>query len=285
MTVQTPSGRERFRLRLSPMQFSDGNKSVLEDAEALFTPIDLKTAPDIIGFTEVQTADNVEDILMRVGHEAGYQMLNPDRSGSLFAVHPMHHVASWEYRHVITAKVGMPAGNYGARGVLSCDIVTPAGNQIGVCTIHSLTAFRLGRGGSQGREALNTGLWEALTDEVTKRKRGSSVAFYLGDFNINARADRGDDPNAPYSILKRAGLNTIFDELDQWPSDGAQIDWIGRYAGDKRVNAVHMTRGPNRNSDHRLLDGIYDIDPLVLGPMPSQHQCPLCGLVHVGSIS
>lgn len=96
----------------------------------------------------------------------------------------------------------------------------------------------------------------SLIEAMTKASEGSGLGFYMGDTNpTKPQRVKGSEPS---TTLRKAGMPSIWQELDEFPAHMG-VNIIGRNKADTRVKAKSAKLFPPLGSDHYPMVATYSI--------------------------
>lgn len=258
-----PAGKTR-RLRLGhvSMQFSDTPEQMRQDVAAVFARAKERDYAWLTGTEAGAGADPLDKLLRAAAKAAGYRYFRPRRTDAWIAVREDLIAGGWRtyYAKVIDGE----AGKFTDKGPVEVAFDTPDLGRITILAGHYLTKGRPNpRDPQYGRyTAENQSLAHAIGERGRLGAKGSGLAFYGGDQNID---DRRDDTffGAPFT--------TAWDELGRWENTGhGPIDVIASWDGDGRVKAVDVDAFPDSevmlHTDHYLIEAAYDVRVLRKAP-------------------
>lgn len=244
---------ERLHIMQASCQYSDPAADAEADFRAAFS-----RRPDVIGFTEVDDEAR-KALLVRVGEDCGYVVHAPGGGGEV-AVAVRKSLPILE-TGAVKVNDGVPGpaakGGHRPRYIVSARFQW-AGNSVWFGEAHWSTGYGRNPGRQEDHVALTRAMISAVTDNAAHRR----LAFFGGDINIDEARDSGRDPLKPHNLFGKAGLVTIYDELNETPNTHGHstLDILGCYAGDGRVSAERVTVWPKGNSDHRQVSAFYNVE-------------------------
>lgn len=239
---------ELVRLRQSSMQRTDSKGQTRDDAAgALPTP--RAGTPDAVGFTELK--GNALQAVQERCKEKDWLLVRKGTVG--VALSPRNTLLE---RNVVDVLSGFRSpsgkGSYAARQIVEVTFRTPGGLIVTVHEAHWITDAP-----SDRREDKRRDQSERMAERVVLHSKGRRLSFWMGDTNED-EAKREGEVQRP---LTRAGLVSIYDDLDRYPNTHGRktIDVIGRCKEDRRVKAKNLRVGGKRHSDHRRVDAVYEV--------------------------
>lgn len=250
-----PTKVRRIRVGHASMQFSDTPEQMRQDVAAIFGRAKAKGLAWITGTEAGAGADTLDKLLREAAKAHGYRYFRPRRTDAWIAVREDLITGGWRthYKHVIDGK----ARKWAAKGAVGVTFNTAELGTITVLAAHYLTKGRPNaKDPAYGVNlAANQALAHAIDDLARASAKGSALAFYGGDQNID---DRRDD------TFLGGGFVSIGDELRKWPNTGhGPIDVIARWRRDGRVKPVAWDVYPDSelklHTDHYLIEATYDV--------------------------
>lgn len=235
------------------MKFNQSRAQIESDAEDI-----LSRESDFVGFTEAPPGGNVRPVLLEVALDFGYR-LHRGPGDTCIAVQRDWKVVDSGSELVVERKPG-PA-RLGGHGPRFIDFVTAErdGEIVSVHEAHWLTGYTR----SNERKAQHVEMTQAMIRNVRAHAPGRALSFFMGDININERLDQGKDPLRPHAQFTKAGLQTIWDELQTYTpgthGTGNPIDIIGKTVLDARVTGRKVKVWPKGHSDHRAMSAFYEV--------------------------
>lgn len=254
------SESEHISILLSSQEFNEKRADVESDAHTSFARGAMYMATTESGQAPVRP------VIEKVAKEHGYQAFYAEGGEHIFVASGIK-VVSHGFEHVLDPlRVPASQGGHGPRPVQWVDTVTPAGNEVSIVFAHWLTGFQLGNNKSDNvrREGYHLEQTLAVVQQVVDRAGQKAVAFWLGDTNVDEPKDTGADHQAIEYNFRQAGLQSIYDALDEYPDTHGKktLDVIGHYLKDKRVTPVKVTVEAKQHKDHHDVLAEYDIRPV-----------------------
>lgn len=249
---------QRLRLGHASMQFSDTPAQMAQDVRAIFTRAVNRDLAWLTGTEAGAGADPLDRLLREAAKANGYRYFRPKATDAWIAVRRDLIAGGWDehYAKVLDGQ----RGHYTDRGVVRVSFDTEQLGRLSVLAGHFLTKGRPGAKDPAYRVHVpeNTRLAQAIADEARRCAKGSALAFYGGDNNID---DRHDDA----FIVE--GFTSLSDELGKWPNTGhGPIDVIGTWDKDGRVKALRWAAFPDRelplHTDHLYVEGVVEVREL-----------------------
>lgn len=250
---------QRLRLGHASMQFSDSPAQMAADVRAIFARAVNRDLAWLTGTEAGAGADPLSRLLAEAAQANGYRYYRPKTTDAWIAVRRDLIAGGWDEFYggkVIDGKAGVSTD----KGVVRVSFDTAQLGRISVLAGHFLTKGRPEASDPAYRvnAPLNTKLAQAIADEARRCAKGSALAFYGGDNNIN---DRTDDA----FIVK--GFTSVSDELRKWPNTGhGPIDVIGTWDADGRVKALRWHAFPDAElplaTDHYYCEAVVEVREL-----------------------
>lgn len=245
------------------------------DSDAMFRA-DLKTILErgahAVGVTEVANRNRFEP-LREIAKQHGYRLVHPflpngKRAGEALLLNVEKGV-----QLVASGSIFVHSGTPGRDGHPPRSIVWAAcdwrGNRVTFNEAHWVTGYKDETRDPQ-RTVDHVKMTRAMIEQVKRTAQGRELSFFLGDINEDDNAGKTNDRTSPDWLFTEAGLQTIWDELGEYPGtmrrDGRTIDIIGSYVRDGRVTAHDVKRWPKLNSDHFQVSAWYDVERIVRRP-------------------
>lgn len=244
---------EIFKLLMASMQFSDGRRAIKRDAEQVFDVATIQDV-DVICFTETTKSNRVFDPVRRQAKRHKWAFQRGIRGDVRLAVNPKNQVLESSYVHVLDPQGGLRKGNYSARGIAEVTLRTKLKN---VATVHGAHWITEGGPANDVRAARRRLQSEMMVERVQLHGKGRRLSFWMGDTN----EDEGRREGEVQRPLTLGGLTSIYDELGKYPNTHGNktIDVIGAYRRDGRVRPVGVRTFGERDSDHLMALGVYEI--------------------------
>jgi hypothetical protein len=216
--------------------------------------------PLFCGFTELGIDSDMRTARKTV-ESAGYHFVGDTRADCGVAVHPSVTLLSEGYQHVHGGHlVANRNDRWYARGITWARGLVDDDEQLDVTfgEFHTITY----RSGSKARKYVRELMAKRVAELLNENSRGGRLAFAVGDTNED------DDPGskgAQASIWNRAGLVSLWDEVQQYPATipGAHvktIDWLLRPTHDKRAKPSDFKVVNVPGVDHHLVLATYDVE-------------------------
>lgn len=271
----------RVRTAHVSLQFSDTSKQHTSDIEKIFDRACDRKYAWIMGTESGPGAGNTGQELLRIGKDADYKLWVPSEqsqgSGSStdcwIAVRKDLIVSDWKTGYLpsfpgsseLYREQGLDSDldpRWGPKGVVTAEFKSiPQLGEINLAVAHHLT-----QGQRKGPDSVIHGVdhWalnEKLDDEIgawlKKQSKGRALGFASMDRNASDRRNPASIP----------GTTSLADELKKWQNTGhGDIDWILSVNADGRVKGVRFNVLDDSefhlHTDHFLVEGIFDIDPL-----------------------
>ena len=272
----------KIRIAHVSLQWSDSSKQHTHDIKAVFKQANERRYAWITGTEAGPGAGNTASELLRIGTEAGYRMFVPqiERSDAV----PAGRTDSWIAVREDLVKSGyredfqlvipgyeqikdkfhepVPKATWGPKGIVSVTFKSlPQIGEVNVAVSHYLTDAR---NPSSQFWPWNKKLADAISNWAKKVGKGTALAFYAGDQNMND--EKNNEPQG--DTFMGGDLTSIADELKQWKttSPHGPIDVIASYDGDGRVTGVRWKVYRDKqlflNTDHFLCEATYDVREL-----------------------
>jgi hypothetical protein len=273
-----PDDFDLLRLMHASMQFGDPTPQQSSDVERIFERAVKREVAWITGTESGPGSDDLPDLLLNIGKEAGYLLYVPNaqekRTGSStdgwIAVRKDLITGGWErgFDPVIPGSTqlydaqGLPKPGdifprWGPKGVIWVSFNTERLGRIGVSTAHYLTKGRRPNHPIRGVDHFewNRRLATAIGERATEQGDGKNLAFYGGDQNI---VDRDED------TFFGSPLTSAWDEVDRYENTGhGNIDVIASFDKDGRVEAQGIRALDDKefplNTDHFLTEAEYRV--------------------------
>lgn len=250
---------QRLRLGHASMQFSDSPAQMAADVSAIFARAVNRELAWITGTEAGAGADPLDRLLREAAKANGYRYFRPTRTDAWIAVRRDLIAGGWDEFYggqVIDGHAGQSTD----KGVVRVSFDTEQLGRVSVFAAHFLTKGRPGAKDPAYRVNAehNTRLAQAIADEARRVAKGSALAFYGGDNNIN---DRTDDP------FIVSGFTSVADELKRWPNTGhGPIDVIGTWDADGRVKALRWAAYDDSEfplaTDHYYTEAVVEVREL-----------------------
>lgn len=253
---------EKLTVVQSSMQFSDRKPDISADCKALMEQA-RDESWDIIALSETVKGNQVFGQMRHEVHKARWWFQGGIRGDVRFIVNPKHELMESGYAHVLDGRK-QKRGSFSARGVAEVTFRTPGGNIVTDHTTHWITGYKLGPKGNPQREAMFDQQTEAIIERVKLHGKGRRLSFWQGDTNLDEFKDRGGFSGGIHKPFRQAGLRSVYDELNEYPTTHGKrktIDVIGHYLPDTRVTAkdVRVLPRNGRNVDHLIVVATYHI--------------------------
>jgi hypothetical protein len=219
-----------MEVQSAAMQFSDDRDMHRHDLRII-----LGRKSQMVGTSEIDTPEFREDCRL-VAKEKGYRFCCPkDPITGKHTHEPIFIRNDLEFKSMVFEQIippGSIGGRHGPRGLTTVRAKW-LNNHVSLTWAHWLTDWD-----NEYRQKQNMKLLRAMSTRVQLEGLGNRLAWWGGDINWDI-----DDPtfNTPGQMLRERGLVTVFNELHKpdLPTHGSrQIDLIGSYRNDRRVQAV-----------------------------------------------
>jgi hypothetical protein len=257
-----PRETHRLHLMQASMQWRDTDAQTRADFDRILT-----RGADVIGMTEVSERNRNLRLLRDAAKPTGYQVFNDAAEEGFaggetaIAVRKNLDVRSHGAELVNEPEAGKPpAAGHSARLIQWVEVIWE-GNRVFVFEAHWVTGF----GRRPSRTEKHRKMTDAIIELVQRNGRGTRLAFFMGDVNLDEETDRGRRQAATHARFTEAGLTTVWDELAVYPGThgnaktGGTIDIIGSYDPDRRVSADSVRVWRKLNSDHLQVSAWYDV--------------------------
>jgi hypothetical protein len=242
-----------LHLQQASMKFNQSRAQIEKDLEDQFT-----RGADFVGHTEAPPRGNVRPVLLEVAADFGYRVHRGPGDTCISVARDWKVTDSGSELVVERKRAPLRLGGHGPRFI---DFVTAErdGEIVSVHEAHWLAGYTR----SAERKAKHLAMTQAMIHNVRAHAPGRALSFFMGDININERLDRGQDPKRPHAQFTKAGLQTIWDELQTYTpgthGPGNPIDVIGKTVRDVRVTGRKVKVWPKGHSDHRAMSALYEV--------------------------
>lgn len=265
------------------LQFSDPHWQQERDIVKLFHRATQRNYAWLTGTEASPGSGNMNGPLLdRIGAEAGFRMWVPSQSEGegqftdcWIAVRENFVHGPWrtDYEPVIPRSAKLYAEldhknptklkpKWGPKGLVTVEFKNSRLGEINLGAAHYLT-----NGDKPGDESvihgvdhynLNVKMARAIEAWALRVGKGSALAFYAGDQNMNDRR---------LDTFHGGPMTSTADELERWQNTGhGPIDVMASLDRDKRVSAKSFRVFDDSEfhlfSDHNLLESVYSIEPL-----------------------
>lgn len=224
-------------------QFSDQGRLFVSDLEEVYS-----RNAHVIGFTELGNPDRERIWRAETKRHGYYPVKSPEASTGL-AIRQNRNC-----KLLSTSTIFVHGGltsKYGPRYVTTANVKFHE-HTLWIAEAHWVPGLFQ----SQTRMVHHREMTRVVLEAANINSRGTRKAFVLGDVNEN---DDANNDSYPDDMFYKAGLWTVYDELNRYPATAGNktIDIVARMNKDRGVKADRMKVWPALNMDHQQVSVWY----------------------------